>query len=374
MFLTHVIAVRTLSTPEYGEFSSAIALVGIVGVGASAVQAITVKRVKGATVLILPRSRVAVDLVALGLVATSVGLMSYLIIGVPVATSMLLAIWVPAAVALARANGEIQGRELLILLHGGTTLVAAVVLGVSGGLSRIAPTVEIFLVGRLVITVMFAFVLLRSVDVSPLNGVRFVSRGLIHSTAVVTSMWFAANLNVLMGRVALDEESAGQIAVAAMLVNSVLLMPSLIASAVYPRAVRMMRDERGLARLLVLSGTLAAGIQIMVALLLLLTKGFLIDWLAGSQYTEAEQLVFPLALAYVPLGTCIVVSQFLLAIGRLLDGLAFVGLVGLTAFIAVNGATDAQSFVQSLQAAASFLLAGLLFQVLLMMRKSRGQI
>lgn len=374
MFLTHVIAVRTLSTPEYGEFSSAIALVGIVGVGASAVQAITVKRVKGATVLILPRSRVAVDLVALGLVATSIGLMSYLIIGVPVATSMLLAIWVPAAVALARANGEIQGRELLILLHGGTTLVAAVVLGVSGGLSRIAPTVEIFLVGRLVITVMFAFVLLRSVDVSPLNGVRFVSRGLIHSTAVVTSMWFAANLNVLMGRVALDEESAGQIAVAAMLVNSVLLMPSLIASAVYPRAVRMMRDERGLARLLVLSGTLAAGIQIMVALLLLLTKGFLIDWLAGSQYTEAEQLVFPLALAYVPLGTCIVVSQFLLAIGRLLDGLAFVGLVGLTAFIAVNGATDAQSFVQSLQAAASFLLAGLLFQVLLMMRKSRGQI
>lgn len=374
MFLTHVIAVRTLSTPEYGEFSSAIALVGIVGVGASAVQAITVKRVKGATVLIPPRSRVAVDLVALGLVATSVGLMSYLIIGVPVATSMLLAIWVPAAVALARANGEIQGRELLILLHGGTTLVAAVVLGVSGGLSRIAPTVEIFLVGRLVITVMFAFVLLRSVDVSPLNGVRFVSRGLIHSTAVVTSMWFAANLNVLMGRVALDEESAGQIAVAAMLVNSVLLMPSLIASAVYPRAVRMMRDERGLARLLVLSGTLVAGIQIMVALLLLLTKGFLIDWLAGSQYTEAEQLVFPLALAYVPLGTCIVVSQFLLAIGRLLDGLAFVGLVGLTAFIAVNGATDAQSFVQSLQAAASFLLAGLLFQVLLMMRKSRGQI
>jgi len=360
MFLTHIVAVRVLSTADYGEFSSAIALVGIVGVAASSVQAVTVREVKGA--LIAPTVRKATNWegIYLALIALTVSIASFLLFRVSLSTAALLALWVPVAVLLARANGEVQGRELQLLLHGGTTLIALTSLVSSSVFALIAPEVDIFLLGRLCVTAVFSTLFLRLVRVPISRGLQFLSPGIVQSTAIVSSMWFAANLDVLMGRVVLDEDSVGQIAVAALLVNSVLLMPGLIASVVYPKAVESAGNPQKIIRLLTSSVGLAAGLQLLVALALLVTSDGLIDWLAGDGHDEAKRLVFPLALAYIPIGSSIVMSQFLLAFGRMIHCVLFVLLVVGAACLTISGRTTASGFVNILNLASWTLAAGLI--------------
>ncbi len=363
MFLTHVVAVRVLSTSEYGVFSSAIALVGIIGVGATSIQAVTVRQVKGALESDEPLFSTRTQHVLLGLVALALGGTALLLLGVSATTAMLLVVWVPAAVMTARANGEIQGRELQMLLHGGTILVTFASLMVSVFLSLVAPEVDVFLLGRLLITIAFATYLLRSVKIPIRNGLHVFSSGMVHSAVVVSSMWFAANMDVLLGRAVLDSEAVGQIAVAAMLVNSVLLMPGLIASVVYPKSVAHSQNRKTLVRLLISSVGLAASLQLVVALLLLFTSGFLIEWLAGPGHDPAKDLVFPLALAYIPLGASIVLSQFLLAIGRLVDGAFFVIVVLTVASLTAIRPETAMEFVQTLHWMSWLLAVALLVQV-----------
>lgn len=372
MFLTHVVAVRVLSTSDYGEFSSAVALVGIVGVGASSVQAVTVRQVKGDDRSPNRSMSFRQEHLLLAIIAILIGVLSLNLIQVPISTAVLLAMWVPAAVILARANGEIQGRELQLLLHGGTTLVTLASLLVSGTLASVAPAVNIFLLGRFVVTVVFSLVLLRSLNVRVGQGLRFISPGLVNTTVVVSSMWFAANIDVLMGRAVLDEDDVGQIAVAAMLVNSVLLMPGLIAAVVYPKLVASASVRKEVIRLLSFSVGLAIVLQTVFALALLISRDFLISWLAGDGHETAIEVVFPLALAYIPLGASIVVTQFLLAVGRIGDGATFAVLVGIVAGLTAWGADGALGFVRALHMTAWLLFAGSLALVAFRLRKIHG--
>ena len=364
MFLTHIVAVRVLSTADYGEFSSAIALIGIVGVAASSVQAVTVREVKlqpSSVVAYKVTRKESVYLIAIALTISSVSLIFF---SVSASTSVLLALWVPVAVLLARANGELQGRELQMLLHGGTTIITLTSLVSSSVFALVAPEVNVFLLGRLCVTAAFAVLFLRLVRVPVASGLRFLSPGIFQSTAIVGSMWFAANLDVLMGRVVLDEDSVGQIAVAALLVNSVLLMPGLIASVVYPKAVESAGNLRRVIKLLMSSVGLASGLQLFVALALLVTSDALIDWLAGGGHEEAKRLVFPLALAYIPIGASIVMSQFVLALGRTIHGVLFVLLVAGVACFTILGQKTASGFVHVVNWASWTLAIGLIALVI----------
>lgn len=369
MFLTHVVAVRVLSTSEYGEFSSAVALVGIVGVGATSVQAVTVRNVKGVVEADeVPVSATSQYLILLAL-AACVGGVTLIFFRVSPLTTLLLAAWVPAAVMLARANGEIQGREFQVLLHGGTTLVTLASLVLSGLFSSLSSGVGAFLFSRLAVTVIFAVFLLHSVNVSLGDGLQFFSSGLLRSTIIVTCMWFAANLDVLLGRAVLDAESVGQIATAAMLVNSVLLMPGLIASVVYPKLVASSGIRIRLVRLMVLSVAVAVILQVCFVLMLMLTSEFLIEWLAGDGHELAKEIIFPLSLAYIPLGASIVLSQALLAIGKLVDSIVFMALVFTFAFVTATRAKTAGEFVQTLHWMSWFLAIGLSLHIAVCMRR-----
>lgn len=348
MFLTHVVAVRVLDTASYGEFSSAIALVGIVGVGASSVQAVTVRQVQAGKSVVRHNYRRRTEALYLTAVSCVVGGIAVVFLKTAGTTALMLAAWVPAAVMIARANGEIQGRDLQGLLHGGTSIVTFLSLVVSLALALIAASVSTFLLGRLVVTFAFAVVLLGSVQVPVVDGLRFLHPGLLHTTVVVTTMWFAANMDVLLSRASLEPDSVGEIAIAAMLVNSVLLMPGLIAAVTYPRALSQLGSRSGLTKLLLQAVSLAVGLQVVVALMLFVSRGFLVDWLAGSGHESAKRVIVPLALAYIPLGASIVVSQFVLALGTIRDSVVMLAITGLVGGLLVIVPDTADEFVHLL--------------------------
>lgn len=363
MFLIHVVAVRVLDTASYGEFSSAIALVGIVGVGASSVQAVTVRKVHASDLAEGPRVRRSADSFLLVGVSCLVGCVAYYFLDTAGSTAWMLVLWVPAAVLIARANGEIQGRDLQGLLQSGTSIVTFLSLLVSVVLSLLAASVFTFLLGRLAVTIVFATVLLRSVNVSISEGLLFIHPGLLRTSVVVTTMWFAANMDVLLSRASLDPDSVGEIAIAAMLVNSVLLMPGLIAAVAYPRALAHRRETFGLMKLLIQSVSLALGLQILIALLLFVSRDFLVDWLAGSGHEGAKRVIVQLALAYIPLGASIVVSQFVLAVGGILDGFVLVVVTGIASALLVSVPDSAETFVESLHVVSWFIFFTLLLTV-----------
>lgn len=348
MFLVHVVAVRMLKTEQYGEFASAIALVGIVGVAASSVQAATVKKVKEPQIDIHRQFSRSMELLFLTLLSLALGVTAFLFVGVSFNTASLLALWVPAAVMIARANGEIQGREIQTILHGATAVIAAATLILSAILLLIWNDVESLLIARLGITIFFATYLLKATG-TPINtSFRLINFRLIHSTILVSSMWFAANMDVLLSRSALGKTENGEIAVAAMLVNSVLLIPGLIAAVVYPRAIELRRDKKSEIKLLTRAILLSGFVQLLLAVILSVMAEFLVRWLAGEGHETAINLIFPLSMAYVPIGIAIVVTQFVLALGKLWQSIIFLVATSISSLvlIAING--DAETFVHGL--------------------------
>ena len=348
MFLVHVIAVRLLNLEQYGEFSSAIALAGIIGVAASSVQAATVQRVKNpleARDIIISRE---VEFAFLVLISVSFGCLVYYVIDLSVSTACLLVIWVPAAVMIARANGEIQGRDFQTVLHGTTAIIAAATLALSAVVLILWTDIKSLLIVRLVVTFVFASYLLHAMSIPIKSGLRFINSKLIHSTILVTTMWFAANMDILLSRAALGKVENGKIAVAAMLVNSVLLIPGLIAAVLYPRIIEHRKYKEVLKRLLLRAISLSAITQAFIALILITFSERLVTWLAGPSNYDSIKIVIPLSLAYIPIGIAIVVSQFVLAIGSIRYSLTFVVLTLVFAIILLKTNQDAISFVQML--------------------------
>ncbi len=372
MFLVHVVAVRLLETEQYGEFASAIALVGIVGVASSSVQAATVQKVKNAEssreILISPTAE---NLVLLALSAT-LGILAFWLVGVSSSTAILLAMWVPAAVMIARANGEIQGREIQTILHGSTTIIAAATLTLSAVLLFIWTDVESLLIARLVITISFALYLLRATGVPVKSSLRFINKRLIHTTILVTSMWFAANMDVLLSRTALGEIENGEIAIAAMLVNSVLLIPGLIAAVIYPKAIELRNHRKKEMRLLIQAILLSGTVQLTLAILLSVLANFLVNWLAGPGHTTAIDVITPLSLAYIPLGISIVVSQFVLALGNLRQSVLFMLSTVFASVLLLNASGSAVHFVDVLLTLSSVLFLLLTSMAFLLIAKIKN--
>lgn len=348
MFVIHVVAVRILSTAEYGELSSALALVGILGVGASSVQAVTVLHVKDESQAYKENNTSVFEKFLLLSLSVFVATTAVVLIRVDLTTALLLGCWVPAAVMLARANGEIQGRELQGLLHGSTVLVTSLTLLLSVFISLIQPTALAFLISRLLVTIAFSVILLRVFQVPVSRGLKFIHKNIIHSTLLISTMWFAANMSVLLGRNSLDDDSVGEIAIAAMLVNSSLLIPGLIASVFYPRIVEANKDEGALWRMFRRSLVSVVSLQLIIAIGLIGTGPFLVNWLAGDDHSVAESLVLPLALTSIPFGVLIVTSQFVLALGKLQESLIFMALTSVGTIILAMLPTSIMNFAQIL--------------------------
>ena len=369
MFLIHVVAVRLLKTEQYGEFASAIALVGIVGVAASSVQAATVQRVKNS-----PSGRdyifsQTIEFFLLGSLSLCLGLTAFLFVGISFNTSCLLSLWVPAALMTARANGEIQGREIQTFLHGATAMIAGITLLLSTVVLILWRDVESLLIARLIVTAGIASCLLRVTNIPIKGSLRVIDTRLIQSMVLVTSIWFAANFDVLISRVALREIDNGEIAIAAMLVNSVLLVPGLIAAVVYPRAIEFRTNRKREMQLLAKAILLSGSIQTLMAVVLSVMSKPLVKWLAGPSHLVAIDVIKPLSTAYIPLGIAIVVSQFVLALGTIRQSLMFMILTLASAFILMSVQSDAYTFVKVLVGVSVILSGSLIFMSLHLIRK-----
>jgi O-antigen/teichoic acid export membrane protein len=373
MFLIHVIAVRLLKTEQYGEFASAIALIGIVGVAASSVQAATVQRVKNTTLDNRYFFSQSIEFLLLGSFSVFLGLIAFFMLGVSLSTAVLLTLWVPAAVMIARANGEIQGLEIQSLLHGATSMIAGATLLLSAVVLVLWTDVESLLIARIVVTVAFATFLLKMTNVPIKASMRSIDTRLIHSTVLVTTMWFAANLDVLLSRAALGETENGEIAIAAMLVKSVLLVPGLIAAVVYPRAIEFRTDRKKQKQLLAQAMLLSGAIQTAMAVILSVLSKSLVNWLSGPSHFVAIDVIKPLSLAYIPLGMAIVVSQFVLALGTVRQSLMFMTLTLGSAFILLNVHSDAYTFVNVLVGLSVVLCVSLIAMSLHLIKKIKNE-
>jgi len=369
MFLIHVVAVRLLKTEQYGEFASAIALVGIVGVAASSVQAATVQRVKNSSSDRDHFFSQTIEFLVLGFFSFLLGLIALLFIGVSVSTASLIVLWVPAAVMIARANGEIQGREIQTVLHGMTAVIAGATLLLSAIVLILWTNVESLLIARLVVTVGFACYLLKVTNVPIKSSLTFIDTRLIHSTVLISSMWFAANLDVLLSRSALGETDNGEIAIAAMLVNSVLLVPGLIAAVIYPRAIEFRTNKTKQKQLLAKAILLSGSVQTLMAIVLSLLSRRLVNWLAGPSHLVAIDVIKPLAMAYIPLGIAIVVSQFVLALGTIRQSLVYMTLVFAAAFVLLGARSSAYTFVKVLVGLSTMLAVALIGMSMNLIRK-----
>lgn len=318
-FLIHVVAVRQLSLNQYGELATAIAVVGVIGVGASAIQANVVDDVRREIDLIEIRNKSqrvsTLEISILTLASFGVVLAGFSILHVSLLTAGLMSIWIPVSILLARANGEMQARHLQFLMHGSTLFTTALTLGVSSLTLLLSGGVAGLLAVRVFIAGGFALIVLRYSKTSLGTSFRFFHPNLISATLVFTSVWFLANFDVVISRASLSSSDSGNIAIAAMFVNSVLLFPQLIGAVVYPRIVQNLTRKKQLSQLLTKSLVLAFAVQIILIPVLWGISEVAVRWVAGDNHVAASDAMLLLSLAYVPIGCAIVLGQFLVALG-----------------------------------------------------------
>jgi O-antigen/teichoic acid export membrane protein len=311
--LFQLVAARNLSASGYGELATAIAIIGVLGVAGAGVQMSTAHEI--AADLISDgrqRDNHKSSLIAEAATGAVVFLFTFFLVGLGIAVSLLISLFVPTVILLSRANGEIHGRGFFVALAlFGLVLSVGKVLFGSAALFVFA-SVKIALGLQLVVTLIGALLCLRHFRISVRSSLTQFSSRLGPSIIMSALVWLIANLDIFLARMKFDGEVTGNIAVTSLFATVLLVVPHLVATVVYPPVVRRTAEGKSTRPLLVEAfavSTIASAIAIVVALQL---EGFLFDRLVGGSYELARQLFLVQMLSYLPVAGIVGVAPILL--------------------------------------------------------------
>jgi O-antigen/teichoic acid export membrane protein len=148
-----------------------------------------------------------------------------------------------------------------------------------------------------------------------------------------------------------------------MFVNSVLLFPQLIGAVIYPRIVQNLKKAATLRKILRDSILLALGIQMSLVPILWGLSTFAVQWVAGAGHTDASSAILLLAVAYVPIGTSIVLAQFVMAMSSRKYSILVLCEVVCGAIILHTNSSSISDFLTALIAVSSVIAFSMFYSV-----------
>ena len=350
-YLLALLAARWLGPAGYGEFAALTAAQLVLAVPALALQTVVAREV------VLGRDPAALRALAWRCTAIVVVLAALLVVpisaalGTSVAATAAALLTAPMLVLLAGEQGLLQGA--------GRFAALAVVLAVAG-LGKVAPAVAVLAVGGgpgAALTASAVGTGVVAVAARLFVGACGVA-AVLRASQVQLALIVLSSVDVLLSRVVLGDEAAGQYALGAVATKVAFWLPAAVGVVLYPRMANPAHSGqavRSALGVLVGIGALAVGAAAVAAPL--------VPTLLGESYAPVQGLLWAFALN----GACLAVLQgaLLSAIASERTRLAAVAWIGLAAEVAlILGAvsTIAQligvaASVAALTAAAAALLA-----------------
>jgi len=311
--LFQLVAARNLSESRYGELATAIAIVGVLGVAGSGVQMSTAHDIAESNEARQDNpARLKATLATEALVSALIFAITFSFLGLGLVSAALISLFVPTVILLSRANGEIHGRGMFVslALFGLALSIGKVLLG-SAALVLFA-SVKITLALQLGITLFGALLCLRRFDISARDSLTRFSSRLGSSVVLSALVWLIANLDILLSRLKFGGSVSGNIAVTSLFATVLLVVPSLVATVVYPIAVR--RSSAGVSTKPLLLEAIGLSIIIPAAVVIvaLQFENFLFDTLVGGSYELARDLFAIQLASYLPVAGIVGIAPLLL--------------------------------------------------------------
>ena len=316
-FAFQILTASRLTPGAFSLFAAMLTIIIAIGAGSTGFQIVTARSVS-TKIDWSPEKRLIDKTTRHGVVASIALLLLLLPLSPILARAIrvdpyvvaLLLLFLPISVMQSLAIGRIQGSGQVVRVAGiGLALAAmkllagAVVLYLGGG--------AVALVGSLLVSnaVVLAAIMRYARQTGSCTS-SIISKLTITLFVAQISYWSLISLDILIARVALPEDLAGQFAAAATLAKIVLFLPAMLTTALLPwagRRVGMASSRRRMA-LVSLVGTLA--VSTVTSIFLLVSASWMVETLFGLRYEDAAQYVGPLAFAYIPLTLTGVVLQF----------------------------------------------------------------
>ena len=325
-YLFHVSVSRTLGPDDYGALGSVLAILTVLSIPLTAIQATIARRMSSRA-----REGHELDWGALlaGLAPYAVGLSLFFALLTPLITgllrlgSMAIGLWVAAYLTPAILNsvlrGVLQGRlrfgrlglitlfPVLVRLAVGLGAVWAG-LGVEGAVAASALAesaglvVGFFVVGRGA----------RGREILPIKS---FLREVAPVGLGITAMWVLIELDLVLARYFLPAGEAGQYAAAGLLARAVLFVPGAISMIALPYFSRHGGRGNDAYRWLVASCTVVVGLGTITAIVLVLAGDMIVDLTFGRGFGDAASLLPILSAAMLGLGIVNLLIYFHVAAG-----------------------------------------------------------
>jgi O-antigen/teichoic acid export membrane protein len=257
-------------------------------------------------------------------IAAAVGLDEPLAIGATAAT-------VAVALAIPVVWGGLQGAGRFYELSGahvcfaGTRLAAGVTIGLAGG--RVGG-VMLGLAGATALTVVATALPLRKLlaEAGPVRARRLATRPNVGAAIGLTALWALMYSDLLVAALALPGDDAGDWAAVSVGAHVLLLIPIAVTTVLFPRVATLgdpRRERRYLAGGLAAVALVAASATVLLWLL----AEPLLELAFGTDYTQAEEWLGPLALAMSLYGLALVYLYHFLSLGRFAFAAVLAGLL-----------------------------------------------
>jgi O-antigen/teichoic acid export membrane protein len=300
--LLHAVLGRALGPASYGELGTLLAVLTLLTVPLTAVQAAASAAAAGRARAVGDGRRFA--RIAAWSAAVSVGILLATPLLVPafhletLAEAAILAPFVGVSILLATVRGRLLGHQR-VALTAGTFIMAIGVrflltilfVGPWGIMGALVAT----LLGEMAGLALGAWAVFRApvagVDAGPWLG----GHDLLTAAVALTGLFLFTTVDLFLARALLDPESSGAYVAAATIGKTLLALPTAALSAAYPR---MVRAGRGPARgpELLRSGVVVVGSALVAGVVVALFPAQVLRLLFGAQFESARSLVIILAL------------------------------------------------------------------------------
>jgi O-antigen/teichoic acid export membrane protein len=245
--------------------------------------------------------------------AAAAGLEDPLAVGATAAT-VAVALAIPVVWGGLQGTGRFFQLSAAHVCFAGTRLVAGVAIGLAGG--GVAG-VMLGLAGATALTVVLTAVplrgLLREADRTVRR--RLATRPNAGAAIALTALWALMYSDFLVAALALPGDEAGDWAAASVGAHVLLLIPIAVTTVLFPR-VATLRDPRRERRHLVYGLATVAALEALGTLLLWSLAEPLLELAFGSEYTQGQEWLGPLALAMSLYGLAVVYLYHFLALGH----------------------------------------------------------
>jgi O-antigen/teichoic acid export membrane protein len=345
-YVFHVAASRSLGNEQYGALGSVLAVLTILSVPLSAIQATVARRVASETGAEGSHWQATFR----SMIPVALALSTVFAVASPVLTSFLrldswlttffVALYILPAVLVVVLRGALQGqmRFARLAFVSVVPVVFRLIIGLTllelgaGVAGAVAASVIAESIG-----VGAALLMLRSISraVARVLSMRAFLREVGPVLLGFAAMWVLIELDIVLARHYLPARDAGHYAAAGLLGRAVLFVPGAISLIALPHFSRHRGRGEEAYRWLMVFSMAVVGLSLVAAVVLLVGRELLVTLTYGSGFEEAANLLPLVAIAMVGFGIANLLVHFHIAAGSRVAGMMWLAVVVEVALITI---------------------------------------